>query len=61
MGRLNGGGMGGGGRLGAVGGLKQTFKLKGSVLLSVSDLDWHNSQGRPGLPLESVWHPMQSY
>ena len=28
---------------------------------SVSDPGWHNSQGRPGLPLKLVWHPMQSY
>ena len=27
----------------------------------IDGLDWHNSQGRPGLLLESVWHPMQSY
>ena len=25
------------------------------------DPNWHNSLGRPGLPLKSVWHPMQSY
>ena len=29
--------------------------------ISIGDPDWLNSQGRPGLPLESVWHPMQSY
>ena len=28
---------------------------------SVGDPNRHNSLGRPGLPLESVWHPMQSY
>ena len=33
----------------------------GSAVPSVGDPDWHNSLGRPGLPLESVWHPMQSY
>ena len=27
----------------------------------IGDPYWHNSQGRPGLPLESVCHPMQSY
>ena len=61
MGGWEGSGVGGGGRWGAVGGLKQHSNSKGSVLPSVSDPDWHNSQGRPGLPLESVWHPMQSY
>ena len=43
---------------GAVGGIKQTFKLKDSA---VSDPDRHNSQGRPGLPSKSVWHSMQSH
>ena len=52
---------GGGGGWGAVGGVKQTLNSKGSALPSVSDPDRHNSQGRPGLPSESVWHPMQSY
>ena len=33
----------------------------GSAVPSVSDPGWHNSQGRPGLLLESVWHPMQPY
>ena len=33
----------------------------GSAVPLVGDPDWHNSLGRPGLPLESVWHHMQSY
>ena len=53
--------VGGGGGWEAVGGLKQTFKLEGQCCASVSDPDWHNSQGTPGLPLKSVWHLMQSY
>ena len=40
-----GGWVGGGGRWGAIGRVKQTFKLKGSALPSVSDPDRHNSQG----------------
>ena len=40
---------------------KAPSNSKGSVLPSASDPDRHNSQGRPGLPSESVWHPMQSY
>ena len=53
---------GGGGGWGAVGGLKQTFKHKWQCYtISMGDPDWHNSLGRPGLPSESVWHPMQSY
>ena len=28
---------------------------------TVGDPDWHNSLGRPGLPSESVWHPLKSY
>ena len=35
--------------------------MNGSVVPSVGDPGWHNSQERPGLPLVSVWHPMQSY
>ena len=31
-----------------------------SAVPSISDLHWHNSQGRPGLLLKAVWHPMQS-
>ena len=31
-----------------------------SAVASVGDPDWHNSLGKPGLLLESVWHPMQS-
>ena len=58
MGGWEGGGVGGGGRWGAVGGVKQTL---GRGLPSVSDPDRHNPQGRPGLPSESVWQPMQSY
>jgi len=41
---------------GAVGG-KHSNK-NGSTVPSDGDPDWHNSQGRPGLPLESVWQPM---
>ena len=37
------------------------LNTNGSAVPSVDDQSWHNSQGRPGLPLESVWHPMQSY
>ena len=35
--------------------------INDSTVPSVGDPDWHNSQGRPGLPLESVWHSIQSY
>ena len=43
-------------------GLKQTLKHKWPCYaINIGDPDWHNSLGRPGLPLESVWHPMQSY
>ena len=52
------------GRWGTVGGLKQTFKHKVMAVLYhqyTGDPDWHISQGRPGLPLESVWDPMQSH
>ena len=58
----------GGGWVGGVSGgggwVKSGRRVKANfrgVVQSVSDPDWHNSQGRPGLPLESVWHPMQSY
>ena len=62
MGGWEGGGVGGGGGWGAVGGVKQTFKLKGQwFAISIIDPDRHNSQGRPGLPSEPVWQPMQSY
>ena len=53
-----GGGVGGGGRWEAVSGLKQALKHKGQCCTNPY---WHNSQGKPGLPLESVWHPMQPY
>ena len=33
----------------------------GSAVPPVGDPDRYNPLGRPGLPLESVWHPMQSY
>ena len=50
--------MGAGGGWRAIGGLKQTFKQKWQCcVISIGHLDWHNSQGRPSLPLESVWHP----
>ena len=51
-------GVGGGGGLGAVGGLKQAFKHTRQCC-AISRLA--QPQGRPGLSLESVWHPMQSY
>ena len=38
----------------AKGGLKEHSDTKSSAMPPVVDLDWHNSQGRPGLPLESV-------
>ena len=47
-----GGEAGGGGGWRAVGELKQ-INIRG-VVPSVSDPDWHNSQGWPGLPLESL-------
>ena len=59
MGRWKGGGVGSGGGLEAVGRLKQTLKHK--CQYCVGDPNWHDSLGRPGLPLESAWHPMQSY
>ena len=42
-------------------GSQRRAKANGSAVPSVGDQDWDNSQGRPGLLLESVWHPMQSY
>ena len=60
-GRVGGEWGGGGGGWKAKGGLKQHSNTNGSAVPSVGDPDWHNSLGRPGLPLESVWHPMQSY
>ena len=42
-------------------GLSKYLSTNRSVVQSVSDPDWHNSRGRPGLPLKSVWHPMKSY
>ena len=47
----------GGGRLGS----HRRAQANGSVVPSVGDPDWHNSQCRPGLLLESVLQPMQSY
>ena len=35
----------------AIGELKKTFNTNGSAVPLVGDLDWHNSQGRPGPPL----------
>ena len=59
---ITGGWEGGGGGWGAVGRLKQTFKHKWQYCaISIGDPDWHNSHGEPGVPSESVWHPMQSY
>ena len=58
---MGGGGFSGGGGWEAVGGLKQTFKLKGQCCAISNDPDWHNLQGRPGLLLESVWQPIHSY
>ena len=42
-------------------GYSKHSNTNGSAVPLVGDLDWQNSQGRPGLPLESAWHPMQSY
>ena len=39
----------GGGGLGAV---VKNSNPNGNAVPSVGDPDWHNSQGRPGLPLE---------
>ena len=52
------GGVGSGGEWGAVGKHSST---NGSAVPSVGDPGGHNSQRRPGLPLESVWHPVQPY
>ena len=51
--------MGGEGEWGTIGG--KHSNRNGSAVPSVGDPDRHNSNGRPGLPSESVWHPMQSY
>ena len=59
--RWVGGQEGGRGSWGTEGGLGKHSDTNSSATHSVGDLGWHNSQGRPGLPLESVWHPMQSY
>ena len=49
----------GGGQWGWVGSHRQAkANIQGSAVPSVGNPDWHNSQGRPDLPLESVWHPM---
>ena len=61
MGGWEGDGVGSGGKLGAVGGLSKHSNTNGSAEPSVGDPDWHNSHGRPGLPLETFLHPMQSY
>ena len=50
----------GGGRGEAGAGGKLKANTNGSAV-SVGDPEWHNSLGRPGLLLESVWYPMQSY
>ena len=51
--------MGGGwGERGAVGRLKQHSSTNGGAMPSVGDPDWHNSQYRPGLLLELIWHPL---
>ena len=44
---------------GAAGGLNKHLNTNGSAVPSVGDPDSHNSQGRPGLPLQSFWHPKQ--
>ena len=52
-------GGGWGGQWGRVGSCRQAkANRNGSDVPSVGDPDWHNSNGRPGLPTESVWHPM---
>ena len=72
MGGLEGGGVGwavGAGGVGwavGAGGEPQAGQSKlpnrnGSAVSSVGDPDRHNSNGGPGLPSESAWHPMQSY
>ena len=49
---------GGGGEAGVGGkpkaGQSKHSNTNGSAVPSVGDPDWHNSLGRPGLPLESV-------
>ena len=54
---IQGGWVGGGG----VGGGGELSNRNGSAVPSVGDPDWYNSNGEPGLPSESVWHPMPSY
>ena len=56
---------GGGMWVGVIGepqeGQSRWSNTNGSAVPSVGDPDCHDSRGRPGLPLESVWHSMQSY
>ena len=58
---------GGGVAMGGVGGgepqagQSKHSDTNGSAVPSVGDPAGHNSPGRPSLPSESVWHPMQSY
>ena len=54
------------GRCGWVGSRRQTkanIREQAAVMHvpSVGYPDRYNSQGRPDLPLKSIWHPMQSY
>ena len=46
--------MGGGRKVGGCRQVKATVQTNNSAVPSVNDLGWYNSQGRPGLPLESV-------
>ena len=40
---------------------KPTIQTQTAAVLLVCDMKWHNSQGRPTLPLEQVWYLIQFY